>query len=144
MLDAHGHVKLVDFGLAKDGLPRVLLPEGEGGPEGGAAVAATPAAVQPMSPCGSIVYMAPELLQLSGGTSVDWWALGILMHEMLTGRSPWATESPEDILAELAQARPLKLSAELKPPAAKALVSGLLTRDHRKRLGPPGCRQTNG
>ena len=57
------------------------------------------------------MYLAPELLKKVGGTSVDWWCLGILLHKMLTGRTPWPSETPEDILRELRKdSGPINLS----------------------------------
>jgi serine/threonine protein kinase len=51
MLDARGHVKLVDFGLA----------------------CALTAEEAPMSPTGSLIYMAPEMLRDAvGGRHTDW------------------------------------------------------------------------
>ena len=70
MLDSSGHVKVVDFGLACE-------LQGE---------------ECPMSPMGSLIYMAPELLvERVGGRHTDWWAVGILAYELITGRSPWST-----------------------------------------------------
>ena len=41
-----------------------------------------------MSPTGSLIYMAPELLEhCLGGRHTDWWALGVLSHELITGSS---------------------------------------------------------
>ena len=70
MLNAAGHVKLIDFGLARD----------------------VPQLDEPLSPSGSLIYMAPELLRESqGGRHTDWWAVGVLAHELLTGRTPWSS-----------------------------------------------------
>jgi len=118
MLDEEGHVKLVDFGLSKEGV--------------------SAAYEQPLSPCGSILYLAPELLEMTGGTSVDWWTMGILMHEMLTGVSPWKCETQNAVLNELRGKTPVKLSKELSSRAA-AIISGLVTRNPRKRLGSRGA-----
>jgi len=118
MLDEEGHVKLVDFGLSKEGV--------------------SAAYEQPLSPCGSILYLAPELLEMTGGTSVDWWTMGILMHEMLTGKSPWKSETQNAVLNELRGKTPVKLSKELSSRAA-AIISGLVTRNPRKRLGSRGA-----
>lgn len=42
--------------------------------------------------------MAPEILQLSAyGPSVDWWALGILMFEMMSGYSPFENDNRNDL-----------------------------------------------
>jgi len=120
MLDEEGHVKLVDFGLSKEG---VTVP-----------------CEEPLSPCGSILYMAPELLEMTGGTSVDWWTLGILMHEMLTGRSPWKSETQNAVLAELRSKNTVKLSKELSS-RGTAIIGGLVTRNPRRRLGTRGATE---
>ena len=70
LIDARGDVALTDFGLCALG---VL--------EDGAPL---------RSFCGTITYMAPELLVGNAyGTSVDWWALGALVFEMGSGRPPF-------------------------------------------------------
>jgi serine/threonine protein kinase len=71
LLDADGHVKLGDFGLAKDGIDS---------PTKGAT-----------SMCGTPEYMAPEVLCQKGhGFTVDWWGLGMLTYEVSEGqRTEW-------------------------------------------------------
>lgn len=65
VIDAEGHVLLTDFGLSKEGIYDN--------------VSAT-------SFCGSVAYLAPEMLKRSGhGKSVDWYLLGVLLYEMLFG-----------------------------------------------------------
>lgn len=71
LLDKDGHIKLTDFGLSKDGL-------GDGG--------------QTESFCGTTEYLAPEIIkEKSYGVSVDWYSLGLVMFEMLTGGNPFKT-----------------------------------------------------
>lgn len=84
--------------------------------------------------------MAPELLDMTGGTGVDWWTLGILMHEMLTGRSPWKSETQNAVLRELRSKEPVKLSPELSN-HGRSIISGLVTRNPRKRLGARGAME---
>mmetsp|Transcript_2509 Transcript_2509/g.5761 ORF Transcript_2509/g.5761 Transcript_2509/m.5761 type:complete len:265 (-) Transcript_2509:349-1143(-) len=64
MLNFEGHIKLIDFGTAK------CLRPGE----------------WTYTVCGSPQYLAPEVIMSQGHNSAaDWWTLGILIYEMLTG-----------------------------------------------------------
>ena len=71
MLDREGHVRLCDFGFAT-----VILSAAEG-------------AAPLQDGCGTVMYMAPELVGKSQksthGFPVDWWALGCVLVEMITG-----------------------------------------------------------
>ena len=62
LLDREGHLKITDFGFAKRVRDRTW------------------------TLCGTPEYLAPEIVQSKGhGLAVDWWALGILIYEMLAG-----------------------------------------------------------
>ena len=118
MLDARGHVKLVDFGLA--------CALAAGAEEG------------PMSPTGSLIYMAPEMLRDStGGRHTDWWAVGVLAHELLTGRTPWSSLTDKKVIRQEIKTMHVAPPLRLTPPAG-ALICSLLRQDYRRRLGSAG------
>ena len=72
VLDNEGHAKLTDFGLSKEGVYESDCAK---------------------SFCGSIAYLAPEMLKRSGhGKAVDWYLLGVLFYEMLVGIPPFFTD----------------------------------------------------
>jgi serine/threonine protein kinase len=120
LLDEMGHIKLADFGLAKDHVTEV---------DSGAT-----------SLCGTPEYLAPEVLARKGhGTAVDWWGLGMVLYEMLTGLPPWYTRNRQELFARIREA-PLEIPKYLSPDAA-SLIALLLHRDPEKRLGSRGAAE---
>lgn len=70
---------------------------------------------EPFSFCGTIEYMAPDIVR--GGDSghdkaVDWWSLGVLMYELLTGASPFTVDGEKNSQAEISR-RILKASLRI-------------------------------
>jgi RAC serine/threonine-protein kinase len=114
LLDAKGHVRLTDFGLSKEGINN-------------SSSGAT-------SFCGTPEYLAPEILNRQGhGRAVDWWSLGALLYEMLTGLPPFYCRDREKLFEKIRKSElnyPRYLSSN-----AQKLLRGLLTRDPNKRLG---------
>ena len=73
VIDEEGHALLTDFGLSKEGI------------NGNEAA---------QSFCGSVAYLAPEILSRTGhGKSVDWYLFGVLMYELLVGTPPYFSKN---------------------------------------------------
>ena len=113
VLDEEGHCKLTDFGLSKEGINDSKYAQ---------------------SFCGSIAYLAPEMLKKQGhGKAVDWYLLGVLFYEMLIGITPFFTNRKEEIFHNIEYGE-LKIPDYVSKEAAE-LLRGLLERDPNKRLG---------
>lgn len=90
---------------------------------------------------GTHEYLAPELVSGSGhGNGVDWWAFGVLIHELLFGVTPFKGNSKEVTLRNIAASRDVKFSEkdegeEKGMTEAKDLIEKLLVKDPRRRLG---------
>ena len=89
--------------------------------------------------CGTPEYMAPEVLAQAGhGFCVDYWGLGMLVYEMMTGLPPWYTTDRAKLFRRLKSA-PLEIPQYFSAQAANC-VSVLLERNPRRRLGVTGIR----
>lgn len=80
----------------------------------------------------------PQVINKSGhGTAVDWWGLGMLMYEMLTGLPPWYTKDRQKLFERLRGA-PLIIPKNISAPSA-SIIAELLARNPSKRLGNRGA-----
>jgi serine/threonine protein kinase len=80
MVDEDGYLKLIDYGLAKN------VSEGQ---------LAT-------SYCGTPEYIAPEMVDGTGHDfSVDWWAVGVLVYEMLIGVTPFFNRNKQVLMSKI-------------------------------------------
>uniref|UniRef100_A0A5F8HJ58 protein kinase C n=1 Tax=Monodelphis domestica TaxID=13616 RepID=A0A5F8HJ58_MONDO len=120
LLDTEGHIKLTDYGICKEGL-------GPGDTT--------------RTFCGTPNYIAPEILRGEEyGFSVDWWALGVLMFEMMVGRSPFdiitdkLDMATEDDLFQVILEKPIQIPRFLSVKASRVL-KGFLNKDPKGRLG---------
>ncbi|XP_066155846.1 protein kinase C isoform X1 [Euwallacea fornicatus] len=113
LLDAEGHCKLADFGMCKEGIFD---------------------GVTTTTFCGTPDYIAPEILQeLEYGASVDWWALGVLMYEMMAGQPPFEADNEDDLFESILHddvLYPVWLSKE-----AVSILKGFMTKNPNRRLG---------
>jgi serum/glucocorticoid-regulated kinase 2 len=86
--------------------------------------------------------LAPELLLGQGYTkSVDWWTLGVLLYEMLTGLPPFYDDNTNEMYRKILS-EPLHFpSQDIVPLPAKDLLTRLLDRDPARRLGANGAAE---
>uniref|UniRef100_A0A8C1RFY0 Ribosomal protein S6 kinase n=1 Tax=Cyprinus carpio TaxID=7962 RepID=A0A8C1RFY0_CYPCA len=121
LLDEEGHIKLTDFGLCKEAIDHEK---------------------KAYSFCGTVEYMAPEVVNRQGHThSADWWSFGVLMFEMLTGSLPFQGKDRKETMSLILKARlgmPQFLSTE-----AQSLLRALFKRNPTNRLGsePDGAEE---
>lgn len=113
LLDAEGHCKIADFGMCKEGIYPGKLTQ---------------------TFCGTPDYIAPEILQeLEYDASVDWWALGVLMYEMMAGQPPFEADNEDDLFESILHddvLYPIWLTKE-----AVSALKGFMTKNPSKRLG---------
>ncbi|KAI8910954.1 kinase-like domain-containing protein [Gorgonomyces haynaldii] len=85
--------------------------------------------------CGTIEFMAPEILDEKGGygKEVDYWSLGIMLYDMLTGKPPFSGGSRKKIMDSILKSKP-KFPNYLTP-HAKDLCTKLLKKNAQQRLG---------
>ncbi len=128
LLDHEGHIKLTDYGMCKEGIR---------------------AGDTTSTFCGTPNYIAPEILRGEDyAFSVDWWALGVLLYEMLAGRSPFdvvgATDNPdqntEDYLFQVILEKTIRIPRSLSVKAA-SILKGFLNKNPADRLG---CHRDTG
>ena len=118
LLDSEGHVKVVDYGLAKGNITGA-------GAEGGTKTF-----------CGTPEYVAPELVENRGhGKAVDWWALGVILYEFLYGLPTFYDKNVKKMYTKILH-DPIKFSNNVTvSDEAKDFIRKLLERNYSNRLG---------
>ena len=111
LIDRDGYIKVADFGFAKE------LKSGK-----------------TYTMCGTPDYLAPELVQQTGhNKAADWWALGVLLYEMVTGLPPFYEEDQVALFRNICNLKysfPRHLSKDCRD-----LIKRLLTKNPARRLG---------
>mmetsp|Transcript_12584 Transcript_12584/g.36094 ORF Transcript_12584/g.36094 Transcript_12584/m.36094 type:complete len:828 (+) Transcript_12584:118-2601(+) len=111
LLTDKGHIKLTDMGLAKFVIGKTF------------------------TTCGTPDYFAPEVVASTGHTNaVDWWTVGILLFELLTGHAPFESAYPMQTYSKVMKG----ISKVPFPPSCQGdvevLIKGLLHREPCRRL----------
>lgn len=113
MLDMHGHIKIADFGMCKEGIVEYITTR---------------------TFCGTPSYLAPEIVYgRPYNKSVDWWCYGVLLYAMLTARHPFDGDDEEELFTAITSygvSYPSSLSKE-----AVLICKALLIKNPIKRLG---------
>eukprot|EP00053_Salpingoeca_punica_P011981 m.106914 g.106914 ORF g.106914 m.106914 type:complete len:716 (-) comp15822_c0_seq2:755-2902(-) len=113
MLDGDGHIKIADFGMCKENIMNGNTTN---------------------TFCGTPDYIAPEILNEENyGASVDWWALGVLMYEMLAGQPPFEADNEDDLFEAILHDDvlfPVWLSKD-----SVSILQAFMTKTIARRLG---------
>ena len=118
MVDENGYIKIIDYGLAK------MLQNDE----------------LAMSYCGTPEYLAPEMISHAGhDKTVDWWAVGILIYEMMIGVTPFFNKNRQVLMSKIKHSRivfPDRRTYRITySDDAVDLISKLLKKNKEDRLG---------
>lgn len=121
MVDSTGYIKIIDYGLAK------MLGSDE--------VA--------MSYCGTPEYLAPEMISHAGhDKTIDWWAVGILIYELLIGVTPFYNKNRQVLMSKIKHSRivfPDRRTYRISySDEVVDIISQLLKKAKEERLGASG------
>lgn len=112
LIDKDGYIKITDFGLSKQNVKER----------------------EAHSVCGTPEYLAPETIMKGGhGKEVDWWALGCIIYEMITGNPPFYSDDRDKLFDQI-KFGAVKFTSRFSPPL-RELLSGLFMKDPDQRLG---------
>ena len=110
LINKNGYIKIADFQFAKVVTDRTY------------------------TMCGTPGYLAPEIILNKGhGLSVDWWALGVLLYEMICGIDPFSDDTPMGTYNNILEGN-LKFSSHFDD-KSKSLIKHLLEPDLSRRYG---------
>jgi serine/threonine-protein kinase len=120
-------VKVLDFGISK-------MRSAGGGPD--------PSITRTSAMMGSPLYMSPEQMHSAKDVDLrtDIWALGIILHELVAGASPFLADTVPELVAKILSAPlpPLRSVCPHAPPGFEAVVAKCLEKDRRQRFESVG------
>lgn len=126
MVRPDGYVKVLDFGIAK------LIPSSAAAADSNTLTVQT----VPGMLLGTVGYMAPEQIRgLPVDHRADVWSFGVVLHELLSGRSPFAGPTTSDVIAAVLERNPPSLAASgvNVPPELERIISKTLAKNRDDR-----------
>merc|ERR1712054_10233 len=122
VIDAIGHAMLTDFGLSKEGVSALHGTK---------------------SFCGSVAFLAPEILQRKGHRhTVDIYGLGVLLFDMLTGLPPFYHPDREKLYNNIKHAR-LVVPSDI-PEDTADFIKATMNKEQSLRLGAHDSNDVKG
>lgn len=110
MISSNGYLKVIDFGFAKE------------------------VSEHTFTFCGTVDYISPEVIKCQGHTVYsDYWSLGVLLYEFLTGYTPFMSKTPMETYEKIMRCD--YTIPGIVNPLARDLIKKLLVVDTTKRLG---------
>ncbi|XP_041967712.1 microtubule-associated serine/threonine-protein kinase 3 isoform X7 [Alosa sapidissima] len=135
LITSMGHIKLTDFGLSKIGLMNMTTNLYEGHME------MDTREFIDKQVCGTPEYIAPEVILRQGyGKPVDWWAMGVILYELLVGCVPFFGDTPEELFGQVVSDEIIWPDGDdALPVDAQDLITRLLRQSPLERLGTGGA-----
>ncbi|XP_073433703.1 microtubule-associated serine/threonine-protein kinase 4-like [Dendrobates tinctorius] len=134
LITTAGHIKVTDFGLSKIG---IMIPKTNTYKQSAKDISRE---FKDRENCGTLHYMAPEVIMKKDyGRPVDWWSMGIILHEFLVGSLPFDVDFITELKRLIVMAK-IPWNHKRHPPRkAKNLITELLQKNPEQRLGTGGA-----